>query len=383
MNSKPDTRYSKPTKVVVAMSGGVDSAVSAALLKEQGHDVVGMTMQVQPSVSLEPESERFGGCCSITDIEDARRVADKLDIPHYVLNFRDIFNEKVINNFIDEYSQGRTPNPCIKCNQLIKFEALFKKALSLEADFIATGHYARIRKDEDSGRYLLLRGKDKHKDQSYVLYMMTQEQLSRALFPLGDLTKEKSRAIAKKIGLRVADKPESQEICFIPDDDYRRFLKEKIPESMKNGLIKDHEGKVIGEHEGILNYTIGQRKGLGISAKEPLFVLEIDAGENSIVVGPVEMLAQDELIADELNLIAFERLEKKTSVDAKIRYNMKEVPAYLEPQSKEKVKVSFKSPQNAITPGQAVVFYDGEVVIGGATIEKARNLQKKPKFVNS
>ena len=382
MNSKPDTRYSKPTKVVVAMSGGVDSAVSAALLKEQGHDVIGITMQVQPLDSLGP-SERFGGCCSITDIEDARRVADKLDIPHYVLNFRDIFNEKVINNFVDEYSQGRTPNPCIRCNQLIKFEALFKKALSLEADFIATGHYARIRKDEDSGRYLLLRGKDKHKDQSYVLYTMTQEQLSGALFPLGDLTKEKSRAIAKKIGLRVADKPESQEICFIPDDDYRRFLKEKIPESMKKGPIKDHESKVIGEHEGILNYTIGQRKGLGISAKEPLFVLEIDASENSIVVGPVEMLAQDELIADELNLIAFERLEKKTNVDAKIRYNMKEAPACLEPQSKDKVKVSFVSPQNAITPGQAVVFYDGEVVIGGATIEKACNLQKKPKLVNT
>ncbi len=383
MNSKSDTRYSKPTKVVVAMSGGVDSAVSAALLKEQGYDVVGMTMQVQPSVSVETESERFGGCCSITDIEDARRVADKLDIPHYVLNFRDIFNEKVINNFVDEYSQGRTPNPCIRCNQLIKFEALFKKALSLEADFIATGHYARIRKDEDSGRYLLLRGKDKHKDQSYVLYTMTQEQLSRVLFPLGDLTKEKSRAIAKKIGLRVADKPESQEICFIPDDDYRRFLKEKIPESMKRGSIKDHEGKVIGEHEGILNYTIGQRKGLGLAAKEPLYVLEIDAAENSIVVGPVEKLAGDELIADELNLIAFERLEKKTSVDAKIRYNMKEAPAYLEPQSKDRVKVSFKSPQNAITPGQAVVFYDGEVVIGGATIEKACNLQKKPEFINS
>ncbi len=383
MSPIPDTRHSGPLKIVVAMSGGVDSSVAAALLKEKGYDVVGITMQVWPSENVESETERFGGCCSISDIEDARRVADKLKIPHYVLNFRDIFNEKVISNFVDEYSRGRTPNPCIRCNQLIKFEALFNKALSLEADYIATGHYARIKQDKKTGRYLLMRGKDEQKDQSYVLYTMTQEQLKSTLFPLGELNKTRSREIAKKMGLRVAEKPDSQEICFVADDNYRNFLKERIPKSMQNGSIKDPDGNIIGRHEGILNYTIGQRKGLGISAAEPLYVSEIDAESNSIVVGPIETLAREELIADALNLIAFKKLDKKISVDAKIRYNMKEAPACLEPQANEKVKVCFKTPQNAMTPGQAVVFYDGEIVIGGATIDKVVELKKKPKLVNS
>lgn len=351
------------------MSGGVDSSVAAALLKEDGYDVIGITMQVWPP-EQDSEEERFGGCCSISAVEDARRVADKLNIPYYVLNFRYIFEKEVINNFLSEYSQGRTPNPCIRCNEHIKFKALLNKAAGLEAEYIATGHYAQIKHDNPASRYLMFRGADKQKDQSYVLYMLSQEQLSKTLMPLGRKTKNQVREIAHKLGLRVADKPESQEICFIPDDNYRRFLKQSISSVIKKGPIFDLEGSQIGTHEGIVFYTIGQRKGLGIAAEQPLYVLEINKEANSITVGPLSGLSKQGLIGGNASFIAFDRLTKPINVQAQIRYNMQPLPAIIKPVH-NKIELLFNEPQKAITPGQAVVFYDGDQVMGGATIESS------------
>jgi len=293
-------------KVVVAMSGGVDSSVTAALLKEEGYQVLGATMQIWPSNELADEADKFGGCCGLDAVSDAKRVAYKLGIPHYVMNFRDIFAQKVIANFCREYSLGRTPNPCIRCNEYIKFDALLGRAKELDADFVATGHYARIERDEVSGRYLLKKGVDRRKDQSYVLYVMTQNQLRHALMPLGGFTKERARQIARELGLPVADKTESQEICFIPDDDYTRFLKEYMPQAAQPGPILDRDGNTLGEHRGILSYTVGQRKGLGISAREPLYVVAIDRERNAIIVGTKREVYGDELIAADLNWIAME-----------------------------------------------------------------------------
>ncbi len=344
-----------PKKVIVAMSGGVDSSVAAALLKKQGYDVIGITMQIWPK----------SRCCSLSDIDDARRVAAKLDIPYYVLNFRDLFKEKVIANFINEYKNGRTPNPCIRCNELIKFEALRQKAKELGADFLATGHYARIK--QDNGHYLLLKGRDEQKDQSYFLYTMTQEQLAATIFPLSEFTKEESREIAKELGLRVANKPESQEICFVPDNNYRHFLKDFIKE--KEGPIYDYQGKRIGTHQGVLGYTIGQRKGLGISWPEPLYVISINKDENAITVGSKELLFKKELIAADVNFISQNPPKEPIKASVQIRYNMRPQSATVEPLSEEKVKVIFDDPVSAITPGQAAVFYKDDVVIGGGTIE--------------
>jgi len=349
-------------KVVVAMSGGVDSSVAAALLKEEGYEVIGVTMQIWP-----PESRKFGGCCGVAAIEDARKVAHTLGIPHYVMNLRDVFAEKVINNFIDEYRRGRTPNPCVRCNQHIKFGALLEKARGLGADFIATGHHARIEKEK--GRYLLKKGLDRNKDQSYFLYALTQEQLSRSLMPIGKLTKEKVREIARALILPVASKPQSQEICFIPDDDYCGFIKDNIPGAAKPGPILDEKGKALGTHRGIISHTIGQRKGLGIAAGEPLYVIAIDPERNAIVVGPKEKAFSDELVASGLNWIAFETPAYPLPTLAKIRYRHPEAEAVVTPLGEDKVNVKFTQPQMAITPGQAVVFYDEDVVVGGGTIE--------------
>ena len=364
-------RNQDKTKVVVAMSGGVDSSVAAALLKEQGYQVVGVTMQIWPSDKPVPEG-KFGGCCGLGAVEDAKRVAHLLGIPHYTMNFRNIFAEKVIADFCREYGLGRTPNPCIRCNQHIKFDALLEKAKRLGVDFVASGHYARIEKDETKEIYFLKKGVDQDKDQSYVLYPITQEQLRHTLLPIGNFTKEKVRDIAKAWKLPVAAKAESQEICFIPDGDYSNFLKECIPQAAKPGPILDERGSILGNHRGILFFTIGQRKGLGISAKEPLYVIAIDPERNAIVVGTKEKTLGNELIASSLNWITMAKLTRPITVKAKIRYCHQEVEATVTPLDEDKVYVKFTEPQLALTPGQAIAFYDGDIIIGGGTIERAQ-----------
>lgn len=355
--------------VVVAMSGGVDSSVAAALLKEEGYNIIGVTMQIWP-----PDKDvagDFGGCCGAGAVEDARRVAYKLGIPHYVMNFRDNFAQKVIADFCREYSHGRTPNPCIRCNQYIKFDALLEKAKRLGADFIATGHHARIERDENTGTCLLKKGADPQKDQSYFLYPLTREQLARSLMPVGNFTKAQIRAIAGELGLPVANKPESQEICFVPGDDYPNFLKDYIPQAAEPGPIVDEAGKILGRHRGILFYTIGQRQGLGIAAPEPLYVTAIETERNTIVVGGKEKTYSTELVASGLNWITTEPDEPIT-VKARIRYRHPEAEAEVFPLNDTSVYVKFAEPQMAITPGQAIVFYDGDTIIGGGTIEKMR-----------
>ena len=358
----------KSKKVVVAMSGGIDSSVAAALLKDKGFEVIGITMQIWD------RPRGFGG----DGIKDAKRVAGRLKIPHYLLDLRDVFKKKIISDFCKEYNQGRTPNPCIRCNQYIKFDTLLKKAKELNADYIATGHYAKIEFDRQKNSYTLRKGIDTKKDQSYVLYMMSQNQLKHILMPLGEFKKNQVRQIAKDKKLPVADKEESQEICFIPDNNYGEFLKENIRREAKPGPVVNKDGKVIGEHKGIVFYTIGQRKGIGIADRHPLYVVAINKKTNTIVVGKKEEVYGRELIADKVKFINMKRLEKPMKLEAKIRYLHKASPAMLIPLAKGKVKVKFNQPQWAITPGQAVVFYSlrgkkGDVVIGGGTIMKRIN----------
>ncbi|MFQ6082064.1 MAG: tRNA 2-thiouridine(34) synthase MnmA [Candidatus Aminicenantia bacterium] len=362
-------------RVVVAMSGGVDSSVTAALLKEQGYEVIGLTMNLWSSDKLANRANRYRGCCGLRAMRDANQVAIKLKIPHYVADFRDIFNKTVIADFCREYNQGRTPNPCIRCNQYIKFEAMLKKSKKLEADFIATGHYARIEYGIKRKRYLLKKGIDSKKDQSYVLYAMTQDQLSQTLMPLGNLTKKEVREIARKLDLPVAEKSESQEICFIPDNNYPQFLKNFIPEAAKPGLIINRKGVVLGKHKGIIFYTIGQRRGLGISAKEPLYVISIDKSKNTIVVGSKEEVYSQEFTVSDINWIAWDKIEKSFRAKVKIRYIHQEAEAAITLLNDNQALVKFIQPQRAITSGQAAVFYDGDVVIGGGTIEKVESMK--------
>jgi len=352
-------------KVVIGMSGGVDSSVAAYLLKEQGYEVIGIMMKL--SADNPDYEENEGGCCSISAANDARRVADVLDIPFYVMNFKDAFKINVIDNFIDEYMEGRTPNPCIVCNKDIKFKEFLRKAEALGADYIATGHYAKIEKKED--RYVLKKADDNHKDQTYALYSLTQDQLSHTLMPCGDYTKPEIRNIAERIGLEVFRKKDSQEICFIPDNDHGAYIKKYSGREIKSGSFVDKKGKVLGTHKGIVYYTIGQRKGLGIALGKPVFVTDINPLTNQVVIGDEEDIFKTELIAKDLNFILFDKLESNLRVTAKIRYSAKPEPATLIPLENNRIKLVFENKQRAITKGQSVVFYLEDLVVGGGIIE--------------
>ena len=352
------------------MSGGVDSAVAAALLKEQGYDVIGVTLNLSPKIEGEDAWERDDSCCGLTASEDARRVADRLGIPHYVLNFRDVFADKVIANFLDEYRRGRTPNPCIRCNDHIKFGTVLLKARALDADLVATGHYARVDSDPETGQRILRKAVDLRKDQSYVLYVLTQDELRRTLFPLGELTKQETRDLARKFNLPVANKPESQEICFVSERNYGDFLMKLAPDIAQPGPIVHVDGRVIGEHRGIAFYTIGQRRGLGVVSRDPLYVVDVDASSRTIVVGPEDALYDTDLIADEANLVSVSELRSPRPVKARIRYRMTDADAYVSQPEPGLLHVRFVEPQRAITPGQAVVCYDDDVVVAGGTISR-------------
>ncbi len=351
-------------KVMIGMSGGVDSSVAALVLKEQGYEVVGVTFKLWDDVSSGEDSK----CCSLDDVNDARLVCNKLDIPHYVFNYKEVFQEKVIDYFIDQYEKGHTPNPCIACNRYIKFDIFLERAKQMGFDYISTGHYAVVEKDEETGRYNLVKGAFDKKDQSYVLYTLTQEQLEHLLLPLGNMEKEEVRAIAKKEDLIVASKPDSQDICFIPSGDYKSFLEKATGKKAPKGNFMDLEGNVLGKHTGIWNYTIGQRKGLGITFGKPMFVADIIPENNTVVLSEEDGIFKDYLIANDLNLISVEKITQPVQVEAKIRYAHKKAPATLYPHGEDGVKVVFDSPQRAITKGQAVVFYQGDKVFGGGTI---------------
>lgn len=344
--------------VIIGMSGGVDSSASAALLKRQGYRVVGVTMKMWNGEQAD------GGCCSFSAIDDAKKVADKLGIEHYVLDYEKEFEQNVVKYFIDEYKAGRTPNPCTICNKHIKFNALLKMADKLGVDCIATGHYAKI--EEKDGRFLLVRPEDRKKDQTYFLYNMTQEHLKRTVFPLYGVTKEETRKIAEEIGLSVAEKPDSQDICFIPNGDYAGFIKWRDGD-MPHGNFVDVEGNVLGRHKGIMNYTIGQRKGLGIALNKPMYVIGIDPENNNVVLGPDGTQLKDNLKAHSINMIAFDQITEPFKCTAKIRYNAPDVPCTVYPDEKG-FKVIFDQPQKSVTPGQMVVLYDNNIVIGGGII---------------
>ena len=399
-------------KILIAMSGGVDSSVAAYLLRSQGHELIGAMMKLfdgdaeilhetcdisreskknshdskmvscdasknhlHDSQNISRDSKKNSrdshvntrGCCTLSDAEDARAVANAIGVPFFVFNYKEIFDEKVLTRFVECYSNGITPNPCIDCNRFVKFEKFLHRANELECDSMATGHYARIEKDPICGRFLLKTGVDFSKDQSYVLYAMTQNQLAKTIFPLGELKKEDVRKIAETNNFINAKKRDSQDICFAPKGDYAGFIA-RAGFSPPPGNFVDRDGKILGRHKGITNYTVGQRKGLGISASEPLFVTKINAAENIVVLGAKVELFSKKLFASEINFIPFEKLDEKIRVRAKIRYAHEPQNATLWQTSDDSVHVEFDAPQRAITPGQAVVFYDGDIVLGGGTI---------------
>jgi len=364
------------------MSGGVDSAVAALLLVQQGYDVLGLMMRLWAEEEGDTDGQglRANRCCTPQGVEDARRVAQLLDIPFYLLNYEREFKAAVVDPFVGEYAAGRTPNPCLACNRHIKFGLLLERARSLGADLLATGHYARIVQGE--GRYRLLKSADRRKDQSYVLYMLGQRELGQVLFPLGELTKDEVRARAAQAGLPVGEKPESQEICFVGDEGYHPFLSRQAPATVRPGPIVDATGRVLGQHQGLAFYTVGQRHGLGLASsghtdvKGPLYVLRLDPVRNALVVGPEEALGQQELIAGQVSFVAG-YAPPVSGVTAKVRYKAPEAPGTLLPLDEGRVRLVFDQPQRAITPGQAVVFYQGEEVLGGGIINRTQAVSSK------
>lgn len=353
-------------KVVIGMSGGVDSSVAAYLLKDAGYDVIGVTMQIwqdEDTCSIEEN----GGCCGLSAVEDARRVANQLGIPYYVMNFKKEFKENVMDYFVDEYLQGRTPNPCIACNRYVKWESLLKRSLDIGADYIATGHYARV-VQLDNGRYTLKKSATATKDQTYALYNLTQAQLSHTLMPVGEYTKDEIRKIAANIDLQVANKPDSQEICFVPDNDYAGFISQNTDATVTEGNFVTLDGTVVGRHKGIIHYTVGQRRGLNLSLGYPVFVLEIRPETNEVVVGDGTQVFSEKLYCNNLNFMSIADLEGDMVVDVKIRYSHKGSKGTIRKIGDDLIECVFEEPQRAITPGQAVVFYDGDYVVGGGTI---------------
>jgi len=351
-------------RIVVAMSGGVDSSVAAALLAEQGHDVIGLSMQLYDQRG----DETFGSCCTLDDLYDARRVADAIGIPHYILNFERQFQDTVISNFVREYAAGRTPLPCAHCNSDLKFSTLLDRARGLGAEQVATGHYARV-EQAAGGRWLLRRSADPAKDQSYFLFSLTQAQLARASFPVGALTKPEVRAQARRLGLKVAEKPDSQEICFVPDGDYASFVARKEPAVARAGAIVDQRGEVLGSHGGVHRYTVGQRKGLGVSGPAPRYVLKIEAESGRVTVGPREALDQAALTASGVNWVAIDAPSGWLPVSAQIRHRHRPASGRVRAIGHDRAEFIFDESQPAITPGQAVVFYDGDLVMGGGWID--------------
>ena len=351
----------------MGLSGGVDSSVAAYLLKEQGYDVIGVTMEIWQEEAPQVQEEN-GGCCGLSAVEDARRIAAHLGIPYYVMNFRREFQSRVIDYFVSEYLRGRTPNPCIACNRYVKWESLLRRSMEIGADYIATGHYAQVAQ-LPNGRYALQTSVTAAKDQTYALYGLTQYQLAHTLMPVGAYTKEEIRSIAEKAGLRTAHKPDSQEICFVPDGDYAGFIDRTTGgQRVTEGNFVTADGQVLGRHKGITHYTVGQRKGLGLALGRPVFVTEIRPDTNEVVIGEAEDVIGDRLTADCLNFLSMEDLKDELEVTAKIRYNHKGAPCVIKKVQQDLVECRFLEPVRAITPGQAVVFYQGDLVVGGGTI---------------
>ena len=352
-------------RILVAMSGGVDSGTTAALLKNEGHEVIGVTMQ------LWDYGDAGGGCCSADDVRDARRVADQVGIPHYVVNYMDIFKKYIVEDFVGKYLSGKTPSPCVLCNQFMKFNFLLRRALELGADYLATGHYARIETEEGTGKFYLNKAVDSAKDQSYFLFMLTQNELRRIMFPLGSMTKDEVREVAKSMNLKVADKPDSQEVCFITGGDYRDFLKEYTDNKRENGEIVDVEGNTLGYHDGIHSFTVGQRRGLRISKGKPMYVVRVEPETNRVVVGEEKDIFRTGLVANNITWADADRVaSEEIEVKAKIRYRHREEVALVKLQSDGEALVEFRTPQRAMTPGQAIVFYKEDRVLGGGWINE-------------
>ncbi|MCD8392014.1 MAG: tRNA 2-thiouridine(34) synthase MnmA [Cloacibacillus porcorum] len=354
-------------RALIAMSGGVDSSVAAFLTKEEGFDCAGATMKLFSNEDIGVEGE--SRCCSLEDVEDARSVANRLGIPFFVFNFSDNFRREVIERFIAAYKSGATPNPCIDCNRFLKFDKFFSRAKELDIGHIVTGHYAAVYYDAASRRWGLKKGTDESKDQSYVLYSLTQEQLAHTLLPLGGMSKTEVREIARDNGFINAKKRESQDICFVPDGDYAAFIERYTGEPNRPGNFVDGEGRVLGRHRGFVRYTIGQRRGLGLSLREPLYVCAKCAADNTVILGRGEELFSKSLTASGINLIACERISSPLRLRAKVRYKQREQWATVEQTAEDRIRVDFDEPQRAVTPGQAVVLYDGSCVVGGGTIE--------------